>query len=44
MGDKELCILVDEVPRQRITEVSAEFAKRLLLANKRALTSMRDQV
>jgi len=44
IDDAELGILVDEVPQERITEVSAEFAKRLLLANKSALTSMRDEL
>jgi hypothetical protein len=38
----ELDILVDNVPGHRISEVSADFAKRPLIANKKALVAVRD--
>ena len=44
VDDAQLGILVDEVPPQRITSVSADFAKRILLANKGALISLRGQI
>ena len=40
IDDAELGILVNEVPPGRITDVSAEFAKRLLIFNKRALLAL----
>ncbi len=41
VSDAQLGILVDDVPQERITEVSAQFAKRLLAINKRALLDLR---
>lgn len=43
-GDAELDILVDEVPAGRITGISAEFAKRLILSNKTALLGLRNEL
>jgi hypothetical protein len=44
IGDAELGILVDDVPPQRITSISAEFAKRLILENRRALIAMTESL
>jgi len=41
VSDAEIGILVDEVPPARCSEISAEFAKRIMLANKRALVALK---
>ncbi len=40
IADGELAILVDKVPEDRMSATAAEFAKRVLLSNKRALLDL----